>query len=468
MIHLHHKHAAVRVFLALIPWLILALMLGATWLTSAHERQSSQNALRSQFDFALRETVSRIEQRVLGYEQMLRGVQSLFATIPLRNRSAMHNYVETLQLDANFAGVESIGVVEWVPAVDKEAHLANTRSGGFADYAISPDGVREFYAPIIGREPNLGRQFVPLGTDVWTDPMLRQTLEKARDSGMPAISEKISRTGAAGDVASAGFAMCLPIYEQSSGHDNVEQRRAQLIGWVYATFRMNDFMASLYGTQLPGLTLDIYNGADTSPASLLFHANGGTPLGEQGWQPAVSANEYMVVAGHNWTLSLSTQPAFETRYGRSTATLTAVAGTVLSLLLALLVWLMINGRNQALHLAARMTEELRHMAQHDPLTNLPNRALFNDRLTQALARAKRHQGRFAMLFLDLDHFKPINDKFGHNVGDQVLHRVARQLSTNVRAQTPWLAWVAMNSSCSSPSFANQMPCWRWPKSFIKR
>ena len=74
---------------------------------------------------------------------------------------------------------------------------------------------------------------------------------------------------------------------------------------------------------------------------------------------------------------------------------TAAAGVVFSLLLALLSWLMINGRERALRLAAAMTEELRHMAQHDPLTDLPNRALFSDRLSHELARAKRQRGRFA-------------------------------------------------------------------------
>jgi diguanylate cyclase (GGDEF)-like protein len=140
----------------------------------------------------------------------------------------------------------------------------------------------------------------------------------------------------------------------------------------------------------------------------------------------------MVVAGHNWTLSLNTQEAFEARYGRGVATLTAIAGAVLSLLLAMLSWQMINGREQALRLAAAMTEELRHMAQHDPLTGLPNRALFGDRLDHELARAKRQHGRFAMVFLDLDYFKPINDSLGHDVGDLVLQQVARQLKATVR------------------------------------
>jgi GGDEF domain-containing protein len=111
----------------------------------------------------------------------------------------------------------------------------------------------------------------------------------------------------------------------------------------------------------------------------------------------------------------------------------AVGGLVLSLVLALLVWLMIHGRSRALQLAATMTEELRHMAQHDPLTGLPNRALFNDRLNRELERSKRQDGRFAMVFVDIDYFKLINDRFGHAEGDKVLKRVAQQLQGSVRA-----------------------------------
>ncbi len=72
------------------------------------------------------------------------------------------------------------------------------------------------------------------------------------------------------------------------------------------------------------------------------------------------------------------------------------------------------------------------MAQHDALTQLPNRALFSDRLKHELNRAKRQGGRFAIIFLDLDHFKPVNDKYGHAVGDQLLRQVADRLKAAVR------------------------------------
>jgi diguanylate cyclase (GGDEF)-like protein/PAS domain S-box-containing protein len=562
MLRTRFHHAATHFLLILLPWLVLTVTLGVTWFAWEHERQTTRQALRSQFDFALRETVSRVEQRVQGYEQMLRGVQSLFATTSLKNRAALHDYVEALQLDANFSGIQAIGVVAWVAAPGKPAHLAAMRTAGFPDYAIEPDGQRAVYAPIIQREPYVGRNRAPPGSDIWLDPVRRLALEKARDSGMAAISGKLQLKVDTQPDAPPGFILYLPIYAQGQAHDSVAQRRARLIGWVYASFHMSDFMASLYGTQPPGLTLAMHDGTDTTADSLLYRTGGLAAIGQAARPVAISANEYMVVAGHDWTLSMSTQEAFEERYGRSMATVTALAGAVLSLLLALLTWLMVNGRERALRLAAVMTKELRaseqrfdlavngaqegiwdidlqsgeryhsprmaqmlgyteadlpatraawnaitdpddlahfdaEMAQHfkdpchafdvllrlrhqdgswrwmqsrgtasrdaegralrfsgtlldvterkqledevqqlafyDPLTQLPNRRLFHDRLSQTLARASRAQSRLALMFIDLDKFKPINDQYGHETGDAVLQLVARRIEGCLRA-----------------------------------
>lgn len=77
-------------------------------------------------------------------------------------------------------------------------------------------------------------------------------------------------------------------------------------------------------------------------------------------------------------------------------------------------------------------QEMSHLAQHDFLTGLPNRALLVERLTHAIGMAKRHGKQIALLFLDLDYFKQINDAFGHTVGDHLLRDVADKIKTCVR------------------------------------
>jgi diguanylate cyclase (GGDEF)-like protein/PAS domain S-box-containing protein len=78
-------------------------------------------------------------------------------------------------------------------------------------------------------------------------------------------------------------------------------------------------------------------------------------------------------------------------------------------------------------------QQLTHLAHYDVLTNLPNRALFYDRLKQALAQAKRNEWIVAVMFIDLDRFKGVNDTMGHAVGDQLLRQVSSRLSRSVRA-----------------------------------
>jgi diguanylate cyclase (GGDEF)-like protein/PAS domain S-box-containing protein len=79
-----------------------------------------------------------------------------------------------------------------------------------------------------------------------------------------------------------------------------------------------------------------------------------------------------------------------------------------------------------------MALRMEHMAYHDILTGLPNRAMFQDHLELALARARRHGLAVAVLFLDLDDFKPVNDTHGHEVGDMVLQHAARQIRAAAR------------------------------------
>lgn len=111
------------------------------------------------------------------------------------------------------------------------------------------------------------------------------------------------------------------------------------------------------------------------------------------------------------------------------------------------VWSNINAvldeRGRVIHYIAVQTDltplreaqsQVQRMASYDTLTGLPNRSLFNDRIGQLIAFSLRHTSTFALLFIDLDHFKEVNDTLGHQVGDELLVLIARRLQSAVRAE----------------------------------
>ena len=547
-----------RTRLVLLPLLILATALGVTWALWNHEREAARHELLQQFDFSLGDVVSRIEQRMGTYELLLRGVQGLFAASAEVERDQFRAYVEALNVDANFSGIQAIGIIAWVPGAQKAEHVATMHRQGLPGYTIEPEGQRENYAPIVQREPYTGANRASPGFDAWVDPVRRRAMEQARDSGMATLSGKVRLAVDTGPDASPGFIMYMPVYTRGHAPENAAERRKRLLGWVYASFRMRDVIASLYGEEPPGLSIAIYDGVERSPQALLYRTSGAPG---HHVPTDLAASEYLVVCGHDWTLNMAAREGFKARFGRDAASLIAITGTGLSLLLALLARLLMTHRSRAIRLASSMTKELREseekfraiadctvnweiwwspegkprwinsaveqyigytveecmamdnfactviypgdisrvapafrMAQHgsrgdnlefrcvrkdrslmwlsaswvpitdskgefigfrtsgrditerkiaderikelaffDALTGLPNRTLLLDNLKQAIATSARHNTSGALLFIDLDHFKTLNDTLGHDKGDLLLQEVARRLAASLPA-----------------------------------
>ena len=80
-----------------------------------------------------------------------------------------------------------------------------------------------------------------------------------------------------------------------------------------------------------------------------------------------------------------------------------------------------------------LAKKVAYQASHDDLTDLPNRRLLQQRLAQTIALCRRHKRKFALMFIDVDHFKQVNDQYGHDVGDELLKWIAKQLGDSVRA-----------------------------------
>lgn len=417
--------------------LILAASLSVTYLLWQHEQRNATLDRKKSFDFNLREATSSIEQRMAAYEQIVRGAQGLYAASGAVERGEFQAYINTLQLGANYSGIEGVGIMPIVPYAQKNAHIAAMRKQGFPDYMIKPEGPRGIYAPVIQLEPFVGRNLQSLGRDPYADPAHRSAMEQARDSGAPAITGKVRLVQHSETDVQPGFLMFLPMYKKGAHSDTIAARRANITGWVVAPFRMDSLMAGLYGRRASMADITIYDGVEMTPQTMLYNSRA---VSGEPHNTRIEATEYIEVGGRTWTLAIRSLPEFDVLQGEDSSRLIAIAGIGLSLLLTLLSWTLLSGRARAIALAQEMTRELResearfrHQAQHDGLTGLPNRALFSDRLEQALAQAKRHRVRLALMFVDLDAFKPINDNLGHHVGDFLLKEVAARMQQHVRA-----------------------------------
>jgi PAS domain S-box-containing protein len=147
----------------------------------------------------------------------------------------------------------------------------------------------------------------------------------------------------------------------------VADRRAHGIGWVRAAFRVGDLMSTLYGEQSPGLVVRVHDGADTSEASLMYRSDTSSDEGgdesvrsrETIRKARFQAQEYVTLAGHTWTVQLSSLPEFERVHERNASTVILVAGMLLSLLLGVITHQLVTGRARAYASAQAMTRELR-------------------------------------------------------------------------------------------------------------
>ncbi|MCU6432324.1 CHASE domain-containing protein [Undibacterium sp. Jales W-56] len=432
---------------------ILCVSLGATYLLWHHEKNNAALDTRTSLDFTARDIASRIEQRLAASEQVLRGAQAVFGMSDTLKRKDFANYVNSLQLGADYAGMEGLGIALSIESGKLEQHVVAMRQQGIPDYQLYPlaattRSTQAWIAPFVQIEPSLERNRSLLGFDALSDPAHKAAMERARDAGTLAITGLLNLAQDAKASSQKGFYVYLPVYKEGRVPDHPEARRSNLLGWVFAPFRMDDLMASLYGETPRATAIRIYDGVETSAGNLMYEslnmaaAKPELPAALKVFSRrdnAIEVTEYLANGGRSWSVVITALPGFEERLGKDKSGLIAITGIALSILFGLLTWQLVSGRERALNLAREMTRELResearfrYLAQYDELSGLPNRAMFRDRLKHAITAARRDKHVLALMYLDLDKFKPINDQLGHHVGDLLLRAVAEKMLHCVR------------------------------------
>ncbi|MGD0881649.1 MAG: EAL domain-containing protein [Acidimicrobiales bacterium] len=329
--------------------------------------------------------------------------------------------------------------LSWVKSMQVTEREPEVRELGF-DAAVRPDQLSQFVARFLADPPQPvppdftfqvtpppenrpyycltqfswlnGGQLPPLGYDVCASQTAKS--EEAQDlDGNSYVPYTIGKT--------SFLVVIAPVYPGEATPPTAQARVASLLGVVgletNPTFILDQALRGHPGTAI----------------AIHFHA-GASSATYRGGTPPVGAASHTTDLHNGWRIQTyaAVRGSGITANGNALALL--LGGILLSGLLAALIYLLGTGRSRAMTLVRERTQELHHQALHDALTGLPNRALILDRIDQMLARSRRDRSPVAVLFLDLDNFKDVNDTLGHAAGDELLVGVGARLSSAIREQ----------------------------------
>jgi diguanylate cyclase (GGDEF)-like protein len=331
--------------------------------------------------------------------------------------------------------IQSVSWIPRVPHADRAARERAAIDGGIPGYHIKAVGLgpggslatspeREEYFPIFysTEKPKTSPVF---GIDLASERKRRETLERAWRNNLPATLADFPLHTGSGDRF--GFIVVLPVYRKELPFDTEEQRKLNLVGFVQGAFQTSVMIETILAAAPKPIGIDLFLFSnDPTPAPVNIYASrvrGALPKPTA--QAALMAGTHwsskLMAGDGRWTLVALPTPSGKFGIGYDRAWIILIAGLFVSGVVVAYLWA--SGRH------ARRVEVL---ALTDPLTALANRRAFLQRLTMAFAASRRSASPFAVLFLDLDDFKDVNDTLGHAIGDALLRQVVERLKTTVR------------------------------------
>jgi len=338
-----------------VAWIVLLLTLLVTLSVWKNAEEALLQAQQVQFENRASDVSDAILKRMQAYEHVLRGGVGLLAASESVSRTEWKVYVASLRIQERYPGIQGIAFSAYIPAARLDAHLRTIRAEGFPDYAIRPAGVRAEYTSIIYLEPFDWRNQRAFGFDMFSEATRRAAMERARDTGGTAISSKVTLVQETGKEVQAGMLMYLPYYKNGTPHNTLAERRANLVGYVYSPFRLNDFMSGILEQKQTGVELDIdvevYDGTQHSADSLLYDDDGiAHALGKPA-AGSLTLTRQIDLYGHTWSLHFTTRPAFHAAFDKNKPLFILVVGTLLSVMLAGLIWMFSTQRRRALEMS---------------------------------------------------------------------------------------------------------------------
>lgn len=387
----------------------------AAWLVNNRLAARQAHDLAERLGFEAEEAAIRIEERFRGYRQVLRSVRALFAASESVSPTEWRVFVRSLQLDRDYRGVLGLGFSTRVTSTGLAAHLLEMRTAGFPDYAVSPPGERDEYAPVSLIEPLNVQNRRAVGIDNLAEPVRREAIERARQSRASALSAPLTLIQD-GERKQASALLFMPVFAHADGM--LSDADDSLVGWISLPFHAHELVRESVGRLPPGIRLRVHD-AEAGAARLLFDS---LVPGESVPPSLRQAIREIPLDGRRWILQLDADERFAAR----------AKGVEPEFVLVLLIGVMFVVVTWSLSMTRERARILAEAATHDPLTGIANRQFLAEQLRLVVRVATRYGHRGALLYIDLDRFKEVNDRFGHLAGDDLLLEAVRRMQGCLR------------------------------------
>ena len=332
-------------------WSVLLASLLITFNAWYFARGEVAKRAKARFDFRVKTIETEIYEHLQAYEFLLRGESALFAVSDDVTREDWRTYVMKLQINQYYQGIQGIGFSKRILPSEKAAHIRQIRSEGFPQYTIKPDGERPEYTSIIFLEPFDWRNQRALGYDMFSEPTRKEAMIRARDTGIAALSDKVTLVQETSKDIQAGFLIYLAVYRKGEPLETLEQRRKALMGYVYSPFRMNDFIKGILAEKQGYVNLQIFDGDKPIGETLLYQSDTAEEPHNHSESRHFATNQSILeYAGHRWLLFFVSSKYFEENIDTGFTKFILWLGITISLLLFGMVLSLTKSRNQTVAL----------------------------------------------------------------------------------------------------------------------
>ena len=353
------KLSAYRKYYPYIAFLVCLSLTTLVWLIS---KNYTHDRTEERYQFRTNQITTAINQRMDDYATIIRAGRALFYSSGEVTRDEWRTFVETLEIGDTFPGIQGVGFSKVIKPDELDEHIQQVRAEGFPDYTVYPEGERDVYTSIIYLEPFDARNQRAFGYDMFSNPMRRAAMEKARDTNTPVISGMVTLVQETEEDVQTGFLMYFPIYDYNMPLETVDDRRAALLGYSYSPFRIKDLINGIFIDQpdlIENFDLEIFDGVEVSPSTLMY-INGESvhSLGEES-EPIFFDYKTIDLYDHQWTLYVATHQSFVSPSEQFQQWSILAIGVLFSLLALLFISGQETTRGRALTLANQMTAALR-------------------------------------------------------------------------------------------------------------